>query len=273
MTTSPAIDLAAVKATQQATWTSGDYAAVASTIVPIAERLVDAADLRAGSAVLDVATGSGNAAIAAARLGCDVTGLDYVPELLDRARERSAAEHLPVTYVEGDAEALPFPAGSFDAVLSVVGSMFAPDHEQTAAEIARVCRPGGRIGLASWAPDGFIGELFKTVGRHVPPPAGIAPPPLWGTQDHLEELFDGHVRWSAHERRTFTFRFRTPGAFADFFAVNYGPTLRALAALGEDEAALRGDLEQLAASWNRLDASDGAIAIPSTYLESVGERV
>lgn len=273
MTTTPTLDLAAVKTTQQATWSSGDYAAVASTIVPISERLADAADLRAGWRVLDVAAGSGNAAIAAARLGCEVTGADYVPALLERARERAAAERLPVTFVDGDAEALPFAAGSFDAVLSVVGSMFAPDHAQTAAEIARVCRPGGRVALASWSPDGFIGAMFRTVAAHVPPPAGIRSPVLWGTPDHLERLFEGRVRWAAHELRTFTFRFRSPEAFAEFFAVNYGPTLRALAALGEDDGALLGDLIALAGEWNRLEPGAGAIAIPSTYLESVGERL
>ena len=271
--TPPALDLAAIKTTQQATWASGDFAAVAATIVPVAERLADAADLHAGWSVLDVATGSGNAAIAAARLGCEVTGADYVPALLDRGRIRSAAEALPVDYVEADAEQLPFADASFDGVLSVFGSMFAPDHPRTAAEIARVCRPGGRVALASWTPEGFIGAMFRTVAAHVPPPAGLASPMLWGTDEHLDSLFAGTVRWTSHRRRTFTFRFASAAAFVDFFGTYYGPTLRALAAAGEREPQLRADLTALAADWDRLAAPSGAIAIPAEYLESVGDRI
>jgi len=174
------LDLAAIKGRQQKTWASGDYSAVGARIHSMAELLVQAADLPAGARVLDVACGSGNAALAAARCGCRVTGLDYVPELLDRVRARSVAEGLPIELEQGDAEALPYPDGSFDAVLSVVGVMFTPNQERAAAELARVCRPNGRIALASWTPDGFIGELFRTVGRHVPPPAGLRPPVEWG---------------------------------------------------------------------------------------------
>jgi SAM-dependent methyltransferase len=187
-TLAPQPDLAAVKARQRQTWASADYGAVAARIVLMAERLVDAADLHAGQRVLDVATGTGNAALAAARLGCEVTGIDDVPELLERGRARAAAEGLQVTFQEGDAEHLPFPDASFDAVLSVLGAMFTPDQERAAAELARVCRPGGTIALANWTPQGFIGQLFKTVGRHVPPPAGVKPPPLWGTEERLQEL-------------------------------------------------------------------------------------
>ena len=172
MTTAPTLDLAAVKARQQATWASGDFAEIATLIVPVAERLTDAADLRAGSTALDVACGSGNAALAAARLGCIVTGVDYVPALLERGRERAAAERIGVDLREGDAEALPFGDGSFDAALSVFGSMFAPDHRRTAAELVRVTRPGGTIALASWTPEGFVGAMFRTIAAHVPPPAG-----------------------------------------------------------------------------------------------------
>ena len=186
---SPAPDLAAVKQRQQQAWASGDFHAVAARIVLVAEQLVDSADLHAGWRVLDVATGSGNAAIAAARLGCEVVGIDYVPALLERGRERAAAEGLDVTLLEGDAETLPFPDRSFDAVTSVFGAMFAPDHRQAASELVRVCRPGGTIALASWTPDGFIGELFRTVAGHVPPPAGVPSPMLWGTEAHLRELF------------------------------------------------------------------------------------
>src|SRR4051794_8087749 len=178
-------DLAAIKQRQQQTWASGDFAVVASRISLVADQLCDAADLQAGWTVLDVATGSGNAAIAAARQGCTAVGLDFVPGLLERGRRRATAEGLQVVLVEGDAEALPFADGSFDAVTSVFGSMFAPDHERAASEIARVSRAGGTIALASWTPDGFIGELFQTVGAHVAPPAGVPSPMLWGTEGHL----------------------------------------------------------------------------------------
>ncbi len=272
MSTTTTPDLTSIKAAQQTTWASGDFAAVAATIVPVAERLADATDLHAGWRVLDVATGSGNAALAAARLGCTVTGCDYVPALLARGRERAAAERLPVEYVEADAEHLPFATGSYDATLSVFGSMFAPDHMLAAAELARVCRSGGRIGLASWTPEGFIGAMFRTVAERVRPPAGLASPMLWGTSDHLEWLFGDDVRWTAHRRRTFTFRFTSAEAFTEFFARHYGPTLRALAALGDDAPRLREDLTALAAAWNRLDADAGAIAVPAEYLESVGQR-
>src|SRR5262247_1045481 len=190
-TTTP--DLAAAKQRQQQAWSSGDYHAVAARIHVVAERLVDAADLHAGWRVLDVATGSGNAAIAAARLGSQVVGVDYVPALLERGRKRATAEGLDVELLEGDAEELPFPDASFDAVISVFGSMFAPDHEQAAAELARVCRPGGTIALASWTPNGFIGQLFRTVSKHMPPPAGLQSPMLWGTEDHLEELLGDQI--------------------------------------------------------------------------------
>src|SRR4051794_28132392 len=233
-----------VKARQQQAWASGDFHAVAARIVLSAEALVDHADLRAGSEVLDVATGSGNAAIAAARLGCDVIGVDYVPSLLERARERAMAEGLDVEFVEGDAEALPFPDASFDAVTSVFGCMFAPDHARAAGELSRVCRPGGRIALASWTPEGFIGELFRTVGAHVPPPAGVPSPMLWGTEAHLRELFGDAIASLDVSERTFTFRFESAEAFVDFFARWYGPTVKALAA-AHDSAALRDDLVTL----------------------------
>jgi SAM-dependent methyltransferase len=261
-------DLAAVKERQQATWASGDFSEVATTIVLASERLADATDLRAGSRVLDVATGSGNAAIAAARLGCQVTGCDYVPALLERGRERAAAERLKIDFVDGDAEALPFEVGAFDGVLSVYGAMFAPDHAKTASEIARVCRPGGRIGLVSWTPEGFIGAMFRTIAAHVPPPAGVASPMLWGTEAHLGEIFGDTVEWTAHERRIHNFRFVSPEAFVDFFVTYYGPTLKAVGAAGD----LRDALVDLAREWNRLEPEAGAIAIPSEYLESVAVR-
>jgi ubiquinone/menaquinone biosynthesis C-methylase UbiE len=269
-TTKRPTDLEAVKQRQQATWASGDYSAVATLIVPVAEHLVDLADLRAGSRVLDVATGSGNAALAAARLGCDVVGIDYVDALLDRGRERAAAEHLTIDLRPGDAEHLRFADASFDAVLSVFGSMFAPDHDQTAREIARVTRPGGTIALASWTPDGFLGHLFRTVAQYAPPPPGIASPMLWGDADHLTTLFGRTVSWT-HTTETFTFRFPSAEAFVDYFSVHYGPTLKALVAAGDHASELAAALIELARAGNRLPDT-GPVAIAATYLASVGTR-
>jgi SAM-dependent methyltransferase len=268
-----AIDFPAIKARQQKTWASGDFSEVATTIVSAAERLVDEADLRAGWRVLDVATGSGNAAIAAARLGCSATGCDYVLELLERGRERARAERLEIDFVVGDAEELPFGDSAFDAVTSIYGAMFAPRQEQVAAEIIRVSRPGGTVALASWTPEGFLGAMFKTIGSHVPPPPGVQSPMLWGTEARLEEIFGADVEWTAHNRRIFNFRYRSAEEFVDFFITYYGPTLKAFEAAGDDGPALRTDLVELAREWNRLDDDAGAIAIPGEYLESVGRRV
>lgn len=266
------MQLEGIKGRQQRMWASGDYAAVAARIQPIAERLCDTADLRAGSRVLDVATGSGNAAIAAARCDCEVTGIDYVPGLLDRARGRAQAEGLAIDFVQADAEALPFADASFDAVLSVVGVMFAPDHEQAAAELVRVCRAGGTIALASWTPEGFIGDLLALVGRYASPPPGVRPPVQWGLPSRLGELLgDGVARIDAQER-IHTFRHRSADEFADFFVTNYGPTERAAAALDETErAAFRADLAALAEAASRLPAG-GPVAIPAAYLEAVAVR-
>ncbi len=271
-TTIPAPDLAAVKARQQATWASGDYSAVATRIQVVAELLCDAADLRPGDRVLDVATGSGNAAIAAARMGCDVTGIDYVPRLLARGRERAAAERLPVRFRDGDAEDMPVPDGAFDAVTSVFGVMFAPDHQRAAAEMLRVCRPGGTIALAAWTPDGFIGGLLRALTRYVPPPAGLRSPLLWGTGDHVRSLLGGEVTEVALRERTFTWRFASPGDFVSFFATNYGPTLKVFEAVPERARPdLVSDLHELAAAGDRR--RDGrTLAIPSTYLELTARR-
>ena len=264
-------DFEAIKQRQQQAWASGDFHVVAAMIVPTAEHLVDTADLHAGWRVLDVATGSGNAAIAAARLGANAVGVDYVPALLERGRKRAAVEGLEVELLEGDAEALPFPDASFDAVTSVFGSMFAPHHAPAAAERLRVCRPGGRIALASWTPDGFIGDLFRTVAAHVPPPAGVPSPMLWGTESYLRELFGEEICSLEVEEQTFAWRFESPEDLVTFFRTWYGPTLKAFAALeGDARDALEADLVALARRYDRL--GDGAAAIPATYTEAVATR-
>lgn len=272
MTTTQPLDLVAVKHRQQQAWVSGDYAAVAARIVPMAERLVEAADLQAGATVLDVATGSGNAALAAARAGCVVTGIDYVPELLERGRARAAAEGLAVDFAEGDAEELAFGDASFDAVLSCVGVMFTPNQERAAAELVRVCRPGGTIALANWTPGSFVGEMFRTVGKHVPPPPGLRPPGQWGTEERLAELLGGAVTDLRVTPRVFTFRFRSAAEFADFFRDNYGPVLKASQALDEPgRQAFHDDLTALARS---RDVGPGtSVALPSEYLEVVATRL
>jgi SAM-dependent methyltransferase len=200
------MDIDAIKQRQQAAWSTGDYSAVGARLYITSELLCEAVDLRAGERVLDVACGSGNAALAAARRFCQVTGVDYVPALLERARERAQAERLEATFQEGDAEALPFPDASFDVVLSTCGAMFAPDQEQTASELLRVCRPGGRIGMVNWTPDSYVGGLFKAIGGHLLPPPGVRPPVQWGSEERLRELFGPDVRISA-PKRSFLWRF------------------------------------------------------------------
>jgi ubiquinone/menaquinone biosynthesis C-methylase UbiE len=263
--------LEGLKAKQQTTWASGDYGAVAAHIHSIAEDTVQAADLSAGWRVLDVAAGTGNASIAAARCGCRVTATDYVTGLLDRARERAAAEHLPLDIELADAEDLPYGDGTFDAVLSVVGAMFAPDQERVAAEITRVCRPGGTIALANWTPDGFIGQMFRTVGRRVPPPPGIRGPVEWGSEARVRELFGDRVTGLRVVPRSYVFRFTSPEAFADYFRQNYGPTLKAFEALGPDGAKpLYDDLVALISGANV--ATDGTVKVPSAYVQVLAER-
>jgi SAM-dependent methyltransferase len=263
--------LEGLKAKQQKTWASGDYGAVAALIQPIAESLVQAADLSAGARVLDVAAGTGNASIAAARCGCRVTSTDFVPALLARGRERAEAEHMPMDFDVADAEDLPYPDGSFDAVLSVVGAMFAPDQERVAAELTRVCRSGGTIAMANWTPDGFIGEMFRAVGRRVPPPPGIRGPVEWGSPARLQELISDRVIELRMRPRTFVFRFESPEHFADYFRAHYGPTVKAFEALGERDAKLlHDDLVVLAARWNM--AIDGTAKIPADYIEALAVR-
>jgi SAM-dependent methyltransferase len=267
-TGSAAPDYAAIKQRQQATWASGDYQMIATQIQLVSELVIEALDVHSTERVLDVATGSGNAALAAARRGCVVVGVDYVPELLDRARRRADAEGLTIEFVVGDAEALPFEDDSFDVVTSVFGSMFAPNQEQTASELLRVVRPGGRIGLASHTPDGFIGQLFKTIGRHVPPPPGLRSPILWGTEERLAELFGAGAAQIRVEKRNYVFRDRSPEHFIDYWRTYYGPTVKAFEAVGDaGREALQTDILELIAWFNRAD--DGTMIVPNEYLEAV----
>jgi len=269
MTTATArADLSVVKARQQKTWASGDYAVVASRIVLASELLADAADLQAGWEVLDVACGNGNATLAAARSGTHALGIDYVPELLEGGRARAVAEGLDVEFRLGDTEDLPVADEYFDAVLSVFGAMFAPDHQRAANEIVRAVRPGGTVGLASWIPDGFIGQMFGVITRHVPGPPGVASPLLWGTEQHLSDLFGALAADARSVQRTCTWRFTSPEEFVWFFRRWYGPVLKAFEVLEEDgRAGLAHDLSQLARHWDRNHG--GSIAIPATYLETI----
>src|SRR5215813_13276578 len=224
-------DLNALKARQQAAWSSGNYAVVGTTLQIVGEQLCEALDLRSGSKVLDVAAGNGMVSLAAARRWCDVTSTDYVGSLLERGRARALAEGLPIEFKEADAEALPFADASFDVVVSNFGVMFTPDQDKAAAELMRVCRAGGKIGLANWTPQGFIGQLFKTLGKHMPPPAGVKSPALWGTQARLNEMFAAAKSIDA-QPRMFVFRYKSPQHFLDVFRTYYGPTHKAFGALG-----------------------------------------
>jgi ubiquinone/menaquinone biosynthesis C-methylase UbiE len=264
-------DFTALKSRQQTAWASGDYAVIGTTLQLVGELLAEACDLRFDEQVLDVAAGNGNATLAAARRGCKVTSTDYVAALLERGAERARAEHLMVSFQEADAEALPFKDASFDAVLSTFGVMFAPDQTRAAAELARVCRPGGRIGLANWTPEGFIGQVFKTLGRHLPPPAGVQPPSRWGVEAHLHSLFGETATAITLTPRTFNFRYRSPAHFIEVFRTWYGPIHKAFAALPADAAlALERDLTDLLNSMNRAGAE--SLVVPSEYLEVVVTR-
>jgi ubiquinone/menaquinone biosynthesis C-methylase UbiE len=264
-------DLAGVKQRQQAAWSSGDYAIVGTTLQIVGEELCEALDLRPGSKVLDVAAGNGNVTLAAARRWCEVTSTDYVPALLERGRERAAGERLNVDFRVADAEALPFPDASFDVVVSTFGVMFTADQDKAAGELIRVCRPGGKIGLANWTPTGFIGQVFKTLGKYLPPPAGVKSPALWGTRARLDEMFGAQVAKIAAEPRMFVFRYRSPEHCLDVFKTFYGPMLKAFAALDTNgQAGLRRDLLALIGELNR--ANDGTMAVPSEYLEVVMTR-
>jgi SAM-dependent methyltransferase len=265
--TPAAPDLAAVKAKQQATWASGDYAVIGTTLQIVGENLCEAVDLRSNQRVLDVAAGNGNVTLAAARRFADVVSTDYVGALLERGRERAQAERLTVEFREADAENLPFADASFDVVLSTFGVMFTANHPRAASELVRVCRPGGKIGLANWTPEGFIGNLLKTVVKFVPPPAGVKSPIMWGKTDYLGEIFGGGVAIAA-QSRNFTFRYKSPAHFLDIFRTYYGPTHKAFGAIDATaQQQLQADLLALIDKFNV--AKDGTLVIPSEYLEIV----
>lgn len=267
----PAPDLAALKARQQGAWSSGDYAIVGTTLQIVGEQLCETLDIGAGQKVLDVAAGNGNASLAAARRWCEVVATDYVPALLERARERAAADRLQIGFEVADAEALPFDSGSFDVVLSTFGVMFTPDQARAAAELARVCRSGGRIGLANWTPEGFIGQIFKTIGKYMPPPAGVKSPALWGTRERIEELFGASAASIRAEPAHFVFRYRSPEHWLQVFKSCYGPLLKTYAALEPAaQAALTDDLFALIGRFNR--STDGRMVVPGEYLEVVITR-
>jgi ubiquinone/menaquinone biosynthesis C-methylase UbiE len=262
-----AADLGALKTKQHAAWSSGNYAIVGSTLQIVGEQLCEALDLKSGSKVLDVAAGNGMASLAAARRWCEVISTDYVPGLLDRGKARAAAEGWRLEFMEADAEDLPFEGDQFDVVLSTFGVMFTPNQDQAAAELLRVCKPKGKIGLANWTPDGFIGQLFKALGKYLPPPAGAKSPALWGTRARLDELF-GEAAAIKAQSRHFVFRYRSAEHFLDVFRTYYGPMLKAFAALdAAGQQGLRHDLLALIGSMNRAD--DGTMLLPSEYLEII----
>jgi SAM-dependent methyltransferase len=263
-------DFATIKARQQTTWASGNYSVIAATLPVVSENLCEAADLQAGERVLDVASGNGNTAIAAARRWCEVVATDYVPALLQHGRERALAEGLTVDFQDGDTERLPLPDASFDVVLSTFGAMFAPDHSGTARELSRVCRPSGRIGLANWTPEGYIGQVFKVIGRYIPPPSGLQSPALWGTEEGLRKFFGNQINGIKVVRKHFIFRYRSAQHWLDTFRNYYGPVLKAFAALPADQQdALAADLVALAQSFN---TRSDTLAVPGEYLEVVLTR-
>ncbi|MFM0631879.1 class I SAM-dependent methyltransferase [Paraburkholderia xenovorans] len=265
-------EFADVKARQHAAWETGNYAVVGTTLQIVGENLCEALDLRAGSRVLDVAAGNGNVTLAAARRWCDVDSTDYVASLLDAGQARARAEGLTtVQFREADAEALPYADATFDVVMSTFGVMFTPNQEKAASELARVCKPGGKIGLANWTPDSFIGQVFKTIGKYLPPPPGLKSPALWGTRARLDELFHGNVRSVAVTSREFMFRYRSPAHWLEVFRTYYGPINKAFAAMDDErQAAFQRDLMTLMESRNR--SGDGTLVLPSEYLEIVMVR-
>jgi ubiquinone/menaquinone biosynthesis C-methylase UbiE len=263
-------NLAAIKQKQQATWASGDFAVVGTTLQIVGETLAEAADVRAGERVLDVAAGNGNATLAAARRFAQVTSTDYVPALLDKGSQRARAEGLSVRFLEADVEDLPFADGSFDVVLSTYGAMFAPDHARTAAEMMRVLRPGGRLGMANWTPEGFIGRLFKVIGKHLPPPAGLKSPALWGSETYLKDLFAATATQIECTKRFFNFRYLSAAHFLQIFRDYYGPTHKAFLALdAAGQVALEADVLAL---LGELNIAPGSLVVPGEYVEVVVTR-
>jgi ubiquinone/menaquinone biosynthesis C-methylase UbiE len=261
------IDFEAIKSRQQAAWSSGDYSVIGVTVQIVGETLCEAVDIRSTHRVLDVAAGNGNATLAAARRFCEVVSTDYVPELLERAKERAAADRLPVVFQVADVENLPFPDESFDIVLSTFGVMFAPHHERSAAEMLRVVKRGGKVGMANWTPESFVGQIFKTMGQYLPPASGMKSPALWGSEPHLKSLF-GDKTGVMIQRKHFAFRYKSPKHWLETFKGFYGPVLKAFAALDPSiQAALETDLLALAARFNT--AADGTMVAPSEYLEVV----
>jgi SAM-dependent methyltransferase len=266
-------DFEAVKAKQKAVWSSGDYGLIANRVAIVSEVLCNRADIVAGSKVLDVAGGAGYTAMAAARCGAEVTSLDYVPELVTRGREiADAARFDNIDWVVDDAENLPFENASFDAVISALGVMFAPNHERAASELMRACRPGGMIAIASWTPDGFVGRMFRTIAKHVPPPAGVKPPPLWGSEEHVRALLGDGIEDLRAEKHTMSLRFRSPQEFVDLFRDFYGPTLKAFETLDDaGKDSLESELLELAREFDRRK-DGGAIAIESEFLVAIATR-
>jgi len=259
-----------VMATQQRAWATGDYHRIGLTMTIVSELLCESVGLRAAERVLDVAAGSGNTALSAARRWCDTVAIDFVPELLDQARDRAAVEGLPLRTDVADLQQLPYPEASFDVVLSTFGAMFAPDQQRTADELVRVCRPGGRIGLTAWTPDGLIGQQFTLVGKHAPPPPGVPPPNRWGDPEHVRALFGDRVIRLRVNRRSWTMRFRSLDHAEEVFTVWFGPIAAALARVGPERApALVADLRAL---WSRFNTADnGTVYAPSTYLEVIAD--
>jgi ubiquinone/menaquinone biosynthesis C-methylase UbiE len=265
--TPASMDLATIKSRQQVAWGSGDYAIIGTTLQIVGEMLCEAVDLRSNQRVLDVAAGNGNATLAAARRFADVVSTDYVGALLGRGRERAEAERLPVTFQEADAEALPFPDASFDVVLSTFGVMFTPNQQQAANELRRVCRAGGKIGMANWTPESFIGQLFQTIGKYIPPAPGVKSPALWGNKAHLDTLFGSKAAVAA-QSRNFVFRYKSSKHWIEVFRTYYGPVVKAFAAINpEAREALEADLYVLLDKFNV--AKDGTLVVPSEYLEVV----